>query len=250
MDLNSDFDFDQPIKVRRGQRKSLALKIAREIIDKQERRLLDHYIRRLGLSREDEERARLLAEELLRPTESDELLERYFRQRLELLAAPIEDCLSRVDFIIPRGVLNFLCDGYRCELRTVCLAAAELIEEERHGDLCCLIAGEYIEKRMHRLGSKLIAVHLVIDGERVELYDGSRREITEEYSAYLPLEDRRRYSHSDLVLSAMVDIAPRSVYVYGGESNFKLLRRIQLMFTGVHPMEGELRVCEKSNEVN
>ncbi len=235
-------DFDQPIRVKRGQRKSLAMNIAREIIDKYEPVLLRRYIRRLDLDPKDGERVRLLAEELLCPSEDDGLSERYRSQRLELLAAPIEERLSGVDFIIPAGALNFLCEGYRCELRTVCLAAAELIEEERHGDMCCLIAGEYIEKRMHRLGSKLIAVHLVIDGDNVELYDGARREITEQYSAYLPYEDRRRYSHSDLVLSAMVDIAPRSIYVYGGESNFKLLRRLQLMFTGVHPVDGKLEV--------
>ncbi|MGN1097669.1 MAG: sporulation protein YtxC, partial [Clostridia bacterium] len=124
-------------------------------------------------------------------------------------------------------------------IHSICAAAAELIAEERHGDLCCLIANEYIEKRKHCLGSKLIAVHLVIDGDEVELYDGARREITGQYSAYLPQEDRVRYTKSDLVLSAMVDIAPRSIYVYGGESNLKLLRRIQLMFSNVYPVEGK-----------
>lgn len=233
-------DFDRPIKVRRGQRKALALEIAREIIDKYEPRLLRRYVRRLELDAEDAERAGILAADLLHPSEDDELSERYRRQRLELIAAPIEDCLSRTDFIIPAGALNFLCEGYRCELRTVCLAAAELIEEERHGDLCCLIAGEYIERRMHRLGSKLIAVHLVVSGDDVELFDGGRREITDEYSAYLPLEDRLRYSHSDLVLSALVDIAPRSIYVYGGDTNLKLLRRLQLMFPGVYPVDSEM----------
>lgn len=233
-------DFEQPIRVMRGRRRLLAGKIAREIIDKHEIRLLKQYIRSMELPPGDADQVFLLAAELLNPSDNDEMLRRYRSERLAMISAPIEECIRRVDYIIPMGALNFLCENYRCELKTICLAAAELIEEERHGDLCCLIAGEYIEKRMHCLGSKLIAVHLVIDGDNVELYDGSRREITEEYSSYLPYEDRRRYSHSDLVLSAMVDIAPRSIYVYGGESNFKLLRRIQLMFSGVHPVDGAM----------
>lgn len=233
-------DFDQPIRVRPGHRRRLATDIAREIIDKYEIRLLRRYIKGLKLPKPDADQVFLLAAELLNPSGDDEMLSRYHTERLGMIAAPIEDCLKRVDYIIPMGVLNFLCSSYRCELRTICAAAAELIEEERHGDLCCMIAGEYIEKRKRCLGSKLIAVHLVIDGEDVQLYDGSRREITEEYSSYLPWEDRRRYSHSDLVLSAMVDIAPRSIYVYGGETNFRLLRRIQLMFSGVHPVDGAM----------
>ena len=232
-------ELDRPIRVRHGKRRPLADAVARELIDKYELRLLKRYVRGLGLSVEDEKRALLLAAELLSPPEDDELLCNYRRERLEMIAAPIEDCLRRTGSIIPLGAWNFLCDGYRRELRTVCSAAAELIAEERHGDLCCLIAGEYIEKRMRSLGSKLIAVHLVIDGDEVSLYDGAHREITDKYSAYLPAEDRRRYSHSDLVLSAMVDIAPRSIYVYGGETNYRLLRRVQLMFGGVHPMEGK-----------
>ncbi len=232
-------ELDRPVRVRRGNRKRLAAAMAREIIDKYEPRLLRGCIRRLNLPAPDAEQALELAEELLSPAKDDELLNSYRLERQAMIAAPIEDCLTRTDFIIPLGALNFLCESYRRELRTVCAAAAELIAEERHGDLCCLIAGEYVEKRMRRMGSKLIAVHLVIDGDDAQLYDGARREITQEYSTYLPEEDRRRYSHCDLVLSAMVDIAPRTVYVYGGETNYRLLRRIQLMFPCVRTVDGD-----------
>ena len=226
-------DLDQKIRVIRGRENELARGIAAEIMRKYEGRLLHRYVSDLCLPPEESEQVCLLAEELLTPTEDDEELMDYFEQRLEMISAPIEDCLKRIDFIIPRGALNFLCGVYRSELRAVTMAAAELIAEERHGDLCCLIANEFIERRKHCLGSKLIAVHLVIDEDTMSLYNGSWHEITDEYSAYIPPEDRRRYSRSDLVLSAMVDIAPRSIYVYGGEKNLKMLRRIQLMFSGV-----------------
>lgn len=232
-------ELDQPIRVERGNGKRLAAGLAREIIDKCEPKLLRSFIRRMDLSPSDAEQALELAAELLDPAEDDRMLKEYRLERQEMVAADIEDCLCRTDFIIPMGALNFLCEDYRRELRSVCAAAAELIAEERHGDLCCLIAGEYIEKRMRRLGSKLIAVHLVIDGEDASLYDGAHREITGKYSAWLPEEDRQRYSHCDLVLSAMVDIAPRTVYVYGGETNYRLLRRIQLMFPCVRTADGD-----------
>lgn len=213
--------------------------IARTVIEKYEGKLLKRYISELLLSEEDEEQAFMLAAELLNPSEDDKALSGYRAERLRMIAEPVEDCLRRVGRVIPEGALNFLCAAYRCELRAVAAAAAELIAEEKHGDLCCLIANEYIERRKHRLGSKLIAVHLVIEEDSMRLYNGSCQEITDRYSAYVPYEDRCRYSRSDLVLSAMVDIAPRSIYVYGGESNLKMLRRIQLMFTGVMPVEGK-----------
>lgn len=228
-------DLDRQIKVIPGKEAEIARKIALTIIDKYEGRLLKKYITEMFLTEEDEEQVYSLAEELLNPSDDDEPLLRYRIERLEMIASPIEACLAHTDIIIPRGALNFLCTPYRCELRAVAAAAAELIAEERHGDLCCLIANEYIEKRKHSLGSKLIAVHLVIGEDSMKLYNGSWHEITDEYSAYIPAEDRRRYSQSDLVLSAMVDIAPRSIYVYGGENNLKMLRRVQLMFTGVMP---------------
>lgn len=226
-------DFDQKIEVVRGREGELAHLIAAEIMRKYENRLLCRSISELGLPPDESEKIRLLASELLSPKDDDGELRGYREQRLEMLAAPIEDCLKRTTFIIPKGALNFLCGVYRSEIRAVAMAAAELIAEERHGDLCCLIANEYIEKRKHCLGSKLIAVHLVIGEDTMSLYNGNRHEITDEYSAYIPPEDRRRYSRSDLVLSAMVDIAPRSIYVYGGENNLKMLRRVQLMFSGV-----------------
>ncbi|MCH5187554.1 MAG: hypothetical protein J1F63_04070 [Oscillospiraceae bacterium] len=226
-------DLDQKISVVHGRENELAKDIAAEIMRKYENRLLRRYVSDLCLPSEESEQIYLLAAELLTPADDDEELQGYWEQRLEMISAPIEDCLKRIDFIIPRGVLNFLCGIYRSEICAVAMAAAELIAEERHGDLCCLIANEFIERRKHRLGSKLIAVHLVIDEDTMSLYNGSWHEITDEYSAYIPPEDRRRYSRSDLVLSAMVDIAPRSIYVYGGEKNLKMLRRIQLMFSGV-----------------
>ncbi len=234
-------DFEQPMRVRRGQARRAARKIAREIVEHRELKIIKKYIDQTAIDSDEAIQALLLCAELLCPPAGDKALEEYRRQRIEMIAAPIEECLSRTDFIIPMGALNFLCGAYRRELKAICAAAEELIAEERHGDLCCLIANEYIERRKHCLGSKLIAVHLVIDGDNVSLYDGNRREITDKYSAYLPDEDRRRYTRSDLVLSAMVDIAPRSIYVYGGSTNLKLLRRIQLMFTNVFP------VCEKQS---
>ncbi len=218
-----------------------AHEIARNIIEKYECKLLKKYISELSLPEEDGKQTLSLAAELLNPDADDKALNDYRSERLEMIAAPVEDCLRRIGRVIPEGALNFLCAEYLRELRAVAAAAAELIAEEKHGDLCCLIANEYIERRKRCLGSKLIAVHLVIDKDSMRLYNGKGQEITDEYSAYVPYEDRRRYSRSDLVLSAMVDIAPRSIYVYGGESNLRMLRRIQLMFTGVMLEEGTFR---------
>ncbi len=226
-------DFDRPLKVRRGLEKRLAAKIAREIVDKYELKILKQYISGLPVSKEDADQILLLAAQLLDPPGTDGELVRYRRERRRMISQNLEKRIKNFGSVYPMGVLNFLCGNYKREVRTVGAAAAELIAEERHGDMCCLIAGEYIEKRKHILGSKLIAVHLVINGESVSLYDGTGREITLQYSSYIPQEDRLRYTHSDLVLSAMVDIAPRNVYVYGGETNLKLLRRIQLMFSNV-----------------
>lgn len=234
-------DFDRPIKVRRGLEKRLAAKIAREIVDKYELKILKQYISGLPVSKEDADQIFLLSAQLLDPPGMDGELVQYRRERRRMISKSLEERICNFGSIYPMGVLNFLCSDYKREVRMVGAAAAELIAEERHGDLCCLIAGEYIERRKHVLGSKLIAVHLVIDGESVSLYDGTGSEITLRYSSYIPQEDRLRYSHSDLVLSAMVDIAPRNVYVYGGETNLKLLRRIQLMFANVFPCDAKCR---------
>ncbi|MGN1098269.1 MAG: hypothetical protein ACI4SS_05170, partial [Clostridia bacterium] len=67
-------DFEQPIKVRYGQRRKTAVKIAREIIDKYELKILKQYIRRLSLPEEDAEQVLLLSAELLNPSDSDEVL--------------------------------------------------------------------------------------------------------------------------------------------------------------------------------
>lgn len=226
-------DLDLKFKSAPGGEAQAAREIALEIIKSRELRLLKKYIAEIPIPEDDQSQVLALASELLNPSCGDETLCGYRLERIDMIAAPIEACLRAHGSVIPAGALNFACGVYHSELKAVAAAAAELIAEERHGDLCCLIAGEYIERRKHRLGSKLIAVHLVIDGDGMSLYNGSWREITDEYSAYIPPEDRQRYSRSDLVLSAMVDIAPRSIYVYGAESNLKMLRRIQLMFTGV-----------------
>lgn len=235
-------DLDLEIEILPGAEAAAAREIALAIMDEYEGRLLRKYISEMFLPPDDNEQVCLLAGELLCPSdEDDETLCGYRAERIDMIAAPVEACLKRHRKIVPRGAYNFLCTAYRCELRAVAAAAAELIAEERHGDLCCLIANEYIEKRKHSLGSKLVAVHLVIDEDSMSLYNADHREITDEYSAYIPPEDRLRYTRSDLVLSAMVDIAPRSIYVYGGENNLKLLRRVQLMFTGVMPQDVEWR---------
>ncbi len=216
-----------------------AREIAVKLMEEYEGRLLKKYISELPLAKEDAEQAFELACELLSPEEGDSELENYREERLGLLEKPVKESLRKFGFVNPSGVINFCAEGYRREIRAVASAAAELIAEEKHGDLCCLIAGEYIERRRPCHGTKLVAVHLVKNGECMCLFDACHREITDEYSAYLPERDRERYSRSDLVLSALVDIAPRSIYVYGWESNLKLLRRIQLMFTGVRLQEGK-----------
>ncbi len=220
-----------PVGVVPGREREPADAIAEEIIAKYELRLLRRYIREIGPLPEVEDEIYVLAAELL--TANDAELAEYREKRREMISASIAERIKGFKSVIPRGALNFLCDDYRAELAAIAAAAAELIAEERHGDICCLIAGEYIERRMRRMGSKLLAVHLVIGEDTMSLYDGRWAEITDEYSSYIPPEDRSRYSRSDLVLSALVDIAPRSIYVYGGENNLKMLRRVQLMFSGV-----------------
>ncbi len=220
-----------PVSVVSGSEKELADAIAAEIIEKYELKLLRRYITELGPLPDVGDEIYALAAGLLE-ADDDELTD-YRKKRCEMISVSIAERIKSFKSVIPRGALNFLCDDYRAELAAIAAAAAELIAEERHGDICCLIAGEYIERRMHSMGSKLIAVHLVIGEDSMSLYDGHWTEITDEYSSYIPSEDRSRYTRSDLVLSALVDIAPRSIYVYGGENNLKMLRRVQLMFSGV-----------------
>lgn len=231
-------DLYEKIKLKARTNGDTARKIALEIIESYENSFLKREIYKLSIPRDDRKAVHILGTELLNPRGDDELLNGYRNERIEMIARPVEQAMKGKKYFIPIGAVNFLCGEYKRELKAVAAAAAELIARERHGDLCCLIANEYIERRKHRMGSKLIAVHLVIEKDSMNLYDGSHREITDKYSAYIPDEDRRNYSQSDLVLSAMVDIAPRNIYVYGGENNLKMLRRVQLMFTGVKLAEG------------
>ncbi len=226
-------DLEEKIKLKPRTNSETAGKIAREIMEKYETVFLKKYVIEAGVPREDVTEALMLAKELLEPSDGDEALRSYRKEWEKMISRSVEKAMEGKKRFIPMGAVNFLCGEYRREIKAVAAASAELIARERHGDLCCLIAGEYIERRMHHLGSKLIAVHLVIDRDGMSLYNGRWQEITDEYSAYIPEEDRIRYSRSDLVLSAMVDIAPRSIYVYGGENNLKMLRRVQLMFSGV-----------------
>lgn len=230
-------NFDEKIKLKARGNGDIAERTAAEIINSHEGRFLKKEIASANVPREDLDAVFLLAWELLNPKDDDKLLQEYRDERKKMISCSIENATRGKKYFIPSGAVNFLCGEYKKELRAVAVAAKELIARERHGDLCCLIANEYIERRKHTMGSKLIAVHLVIEKDTMKLYDAAHREITDKYSAYIPIEDRPSYSQSDLVLSAMVDIAPRSIYVYGGENNLKMLRRVQLMFTGVKLMQ-------------
>ena len=161
--------------------------------------------------------------------DSDETMDIiHFERRKALICEQTMDYLKENKCIIINGFVNFRLEDYKAELKNLCHDAAEELYAMREYDEFLNMLSFFISVQ----SPKEPLVHIVRNNGLLRIHNKRHKDITERYceDALFPDEN---FTQEDILLSALIAIAPRKILIHDKAENERIYDTITQVFTDV-----------------
>ena len=152
----------------------------------------------------------------------------HYERRKALIREQAEEYLRENNYIIINGFVNFRLEDYKNELKNLCHDAAEELYAMREYDEFLNMLSFFISVQ----SPKETVVHIVKRGGVLRILNKRHKDITDQYceEAIFGGED---FSVEDIVLSALITIAPRKIVIHDKKEYERIYDTITSVFPDV-----------------
>ena len=156
----------------------------------------------------------------------------HYERRKALINEQALDYLKDNSYILINGFVNFRLEEYKNELRNLCHDAAEELYAMREYDEFMNMLRFFVSVQ----APKEPLVHLVKSGGIMRLHNKRHKDITALYCENSVFSDEG-FSSEDIVLSALITIAPRKIIIHDKRENERIYDTIVNVFSEVEFIE-------------
>ena len=152
----------------------------------------------------------------------------HYERRKALIREQAEEYLRENNYIIINGFVNFRLEDYKNELKNLCHDAAEELYAMREYDEFLNMLSFFISVQ----SPKENLVHIVKKDGILRILNKRHKDITNHYceEAIFSGED---FGAEDIVLSALITIAPRKIMIHDKKENERIYDTIASVFPDV-----------------
>ena len=159
---------------------------------------------------------------------SDIMATVHCERRQALIHEQALDYLKENKFIIINGFVNFRLEDYKNELKNLCHDAAEELYAIREYDDFLNMLSFFISVQ----SPKENLVHITKKGGSFVILNKRHKDITNHYCEEAIFADEN-FSSEDIMLSALVTIAPRKILIHDKKENERIYDTITAVFPDV-----------------
>ncbi len=156
----------------------------------------------------------------------------HYERRKALIEEQTRNYLKENNYIIISGFVNFRLEEYKNELKILCHDAAEELYAMREYDEFMNMLRFFISVQ----SPKEPLVHLKKTGETIRIYNKRNKDITKAYCEN-SLFDDEGFTREDIVLSALITIAPRKIIIHDSKDTERIYDTILNVFSDVEFIE-------------
>ena len=152
----------------------------------------------------------------------------HYNRRRMLIEEALRHFFEKNRSVNIEGFINFRLEDYKNELKNLCHDAAEELYAMREYDEFLSMLSFFISVQ----SPKETVVHIVKRGGTLRLLNKRLRDITDKYSEEALFEDES-FSTEDVVLSALITIAPRKIVIHDVRDAMRIYETIISVFPDV-----------------
>lgn len=156
----------------------------------------------------------------------------HYERRKSLIEEQTRNYLKENNFIIIDGFVNFRLEEYKNELKNLCLDAAEELYAMREYDEFMNMLRFFVSVQ----APKEPLVHLIKTEGMIRIHNKRLRDITKVYCEN-SLFDEEGFSQEDIILSALITIAPRKIIIHDSQDKERIYDTISNVFSQVEFIE-------------
>lgn len=225
MELNTAVNLPQGTDVY-----EFAVQITGEIMSHYEKPLLKKITESEFYYSPPSERAEILSLALKHASgESTDALDTiHYERRKALIREQALDYLRENNYIIINGFVNFRLEDYKNELKNLCHDAAEELYAMREYDEFLNMLSFFISVQ----APKEALVHIVKKDGLLRILNKRHKDITDHYCEEAIFSDED-FGAEDIVLSALITIAPRKIMIHDKKENERIYDTITSVFPDV-----------------
>lgn len=162
------------------------------------------------------------------PLQDNMLNTMHYNRRKALIEESALKYLSENNYIILNGFVNFRLEEYKNELRELCHNAAEEISALHEYDEFLNMLRFFVSVQT----PKETTVHIIKKNNILRIFNKWHRDITDFYASEFAFSTEE-FTPEDIVLSALITIAPKRVVIHDSKENDKLYDTILSVFSDV-----------------
>jgi len=156
----------------------------------------------------------------------------HYERRKSLIEEQTRNYLKENNFIIIDGFVNFRLEEYKNELKNLCLDAAEELYALREYDEFMNMLRFFVSVQ----APKEPLVHLIKTEGMIRIHNKRLKDITKVYCEN-SLFDEEGFSQEDIILSALITIAPRKIIIHDSQDKERIYNTISNVFSQVEFIE-------------
>lgn len=156
----------------------------------------------------------------------------HYERRKSLIEEQTRNYLKENNYIIIDGFVNFRLEEYKNELKNLCLDAAEELYAMREYDEFMNMLRFFVSVQ----APKENLVHLIKTNGIIRIHNKKHRDITKLYCEN-SLFDEEGFSQEDIILSALITIAPRKIIIHDSQDKERIYDTISNVFSQVEFIE-------------
>lgn len=208
----------------------LAKEISAEIMEKYEPQLLKAIIQREYSFAPQTDRVRIydIALENSQPGGERIMNAIHYNRRKAIIEECAESYLKENDVFILDGFINFRLEEYKKELRDIVYSAGEEYVAIREYEEFLDMLRFFVSVQSPREDT----VHIIKNGGRLCVLNKRKKDITAVYANEFS-ETEEELTNEDIVLSALISIAPLHIVVHDDSENDKIYETIREIFSDV-----------------
>ena len=162
------------------------------------------------------------------PCEDDLMGKMLYNRRKALIEESALDYLKENSYIILSGFVNFRLEEYKNELKKLCHNAAEEFSALREYDEFLNMLKFFVSVQ----SPKEKSVHIIKKGDSLRIFNKWHKDITDYYAEEFAFTTEE-FTGDDIMLSALITIAPRKIIVHDKRENDKIYDTLASVFSEV-----------------
>ena len=151
-----------------------------------------------------------------------------YNRRKALIEESALNYLKENSYIILSGFINFRLEEYKNELKKLCHNAAEEFSAIREYDEFLNMLRFFVSVQ----SPKEKTVHIIKKGDSLRIFNKWHKDITDFYAEEFAFSTEE-FTDEDIMLSALITIAPRKIVVHDKRENDKIYDTLSSVFSEV-----------------